>query len=183
MSFQDKRDKEPRLNRAIRFSPVRVIDEDGSQLGVIETSVALKIAQDKELDLVEVSPNTRPPVCKIMDYGKYKFDKKKKEKEAKKNQKQVEIKEVKFRPQTGEHDLEVKIGHIKRFIEEDKKVKVTIMFRGRQMIHQQIGFELLQKIASALDGLAKVESRPVLERRDLFMLLAPEKKKQQPLAS
>lgn len=180
MSNQVKRERErePRMNKAIRISPIRVIDEDGSQLGVMPTYAALKLAEEKALDLVEVQANSRPPVCKIMDYGKHKFEKKKKEKEAKKNQKVVEIKEMKFRPKTDKNDFEVKLSHIKRFLEEDKKVRVTVMFRGREMIHQQIGLSILEKVADEVADIAKVEDKPTLERRDLSMMLAPLKKKQ-----
>jgi translation initiation factor IF-3 len=152
---------------------VRVIDVDGAQLGVLPTEVALRQAYDKGLDLVEVSPMTRPPVCKIMDYGKFKYQQKKKDHEARKHQTVIEIKEIKFRPKTEDHDIGYKVAHIKEFIEEGNKVKVTLMFRGREMSHQELGFQVMQKILGLTAEYAKVEAAPKVEGRNMFAILAP----------
>lgn len=171
-------DRGPRKNRQIKISPVRVIDDEGNQLGVIPTSEALRLAEDQGKDLVEVQPNTRPPVCKIIDFGKWKYDQKKKQNEAKKKQKKVELKEVKFRPKTDTHDFEVKTGRIEKFLGEGNRVKVTIMFRGREMIHTDLGFDIMQRVVDTLDGQANIDSQPKMEGRNMHMILSPNKKKQ-----
>jgi translation initiation factor IF-3 len=168
-----KKDNKTNINRMIRAREVRVIDPDGNQLGVISIAKALATAADFGLDLVEVSPNAEPPVCKIMDYGRYKYELTKRQQEAKKKQSTFQIKEIKVRPKTGEHDLQVKIGHIKRFLEKKDKVKVTVMFRGREITLSQLGRELLDKIAADTQDFALVEQYPKFEGRTIVMILSP----------
>ena len=150
-----------------------MIDPDGNQVGVLPTYKALATAGDFGLDLVEISPNANPPVCKIMDYGRYKYEQTKKKQEAKKKQASFQIKEIKVRPKTGEHDLLVKIGHIKKFIEKKDKVKVTVIFRGREITLSEKGREVLQRIAEETEEIAAVEQMPKFEGRTLVMILAP----------
>jgi len=152
---------------------VRVIDPDGNQVGIIPTYKALATAGDFGLDLVEISPNADPPVCKIMDYGRYKYEQTKKKQEAKKKQSTFQVKEIKIRPKTGEHDLEIKIGHIKKFIGKKDKVKVTVMFRGREIALSELGKDLLKKIAEETDDIAVVEQYPKFEGRTMMMILSP----------
>ena len=152
---------------------MRVIDPEGNQLGVIPLSQALASAESFGLDLVEVSPTAKPPVCKIMDYGRYKYEMTKKQNEAKKKQSTFQVKEIKVRPKTGDHDLQVKIGHIRRFLEKRDKVKVTVMFRGREITLTDIGLELLRKIAEETQEEAIVEQHPKIEGRTMMMILAP----------
>ncbi len=161
------------INQRIKAREVRVIDPDGNQVGVVPTDKALASAADFGLDLVEVSPNATPPVCKIMDYGRYKYEQTKKQQEAKKKQSTFQIKEIKVRPKTGEHDLQVKIGHIKRFLEKKDKVKVTVIFKGREITLSARGKELLKQIAEETDPLAIVEQYPKFEGRTMIMILAP----------
>ncbi|WP_373499987.1 translation initiation factor IF-3 [Desulfococcus sp.] len=161
------------MNRQIRAKEVRVIDPDGNQIGIIPTNKALATANEFGLDLVEVSPNATPPVCKIMDYGRYKYEQTKKQQEAKKKQSSFQVKEIKVRPKTGDHDLNVKLGHIRKFIERKDKVKVTVMFRGREITLSEQGRELLQKIAEELVELATVEQYPKFEGRTMVMILSP----------
>lgn len=150
-----------------------MIDPDGNQVGVIPTYKALAIAGDFGLDLVEVSPNANPPVCKIMDYGRYKYQLTKKLQEAKKKQSSFQVKEIKIRPKTGEHDLQTKIGHIKKFIGKKDKVKVTVIFRGREIMLSQRGRDLLEQIAEETDDIAFVEQHPKFEGRSMMMILSP----------
>jgi len=152
---------------------VRVIDPDGNQVGIIPTRQALETAAEFGLDLVEVSPNANPPVCKIMDYGRYRYEQTKKKQEAKKKQSTFQVKEIKVRPKTGEHDLQTKIGHIKKFIERKDKVKVTVIFRGREITLSKLGMDLLEKIAEQTDEITTVEQYPKFEGRSLVMILAP----------
>jgi len=152
---------------------VRVIDPDGNQIGIVPTHKALATANDFGLDLVEVSPNASPPVCKIMDYGRYKYEQTKKLQEAKKKQSTFQVKEIKVRPKTGEHDLNVKLGHIRKFIERKDKVKVTVMFRGREITLSDQGRDLLKRIADELEELAIVEQYPKFEGRTMVMILSP----------
>ncbi len=149
---------------------------DGSQLGIFATPDALRIADDQDLDLVEVAPNSDPPVCRIMDYGKYKYELAMKAKKAKKHQTVVNIKEIKFRPKIDKHDYETKKRHVVRFLDAGAKVKVTIMFRGREMMHAERGLAILERLAGELEELAFIESQPKLEGRNMFMLIAPFKK-------
>lgn len=161
------------INQEIRARQVRLIDPDGKQLGVIPTEQALAKAQEFGLDLVEVSPNADPPVCKIMDYGRYRYEQTKKKHEAKKKQSAFKLKEIKVRPKTGEHDLQVKVGHIKEFLAKRDKVKVTVMFRGREIALSQMGMALLEKISLQIQDVAVVEQSPKFDNRTLFMILAP----------
>ena len=161
------------INNNIRAREVRVIDPDGNQVGIIPTYKALATAGDFGLDLVEISPNANPPVCKIMDYGRYKYEQTKKKQEAKKKQSTFQVKEIKIRPKTGEHDLKIKIGHIKKFIGKKDKVKVTVMFRGREISLSELGRNLLEKIAKETDDIAVVEQYPKFEGRTMMMILSP----------
>ena len=172
---RDDRANEPRVNRRIRVREVRVIAEDGSQLGIIATDDALRRAEEKGLDLVEVQPMSRPPVCKIMDYGKFKYEQKRKASELKKKQTVVEVKEVKFRPKTGQHDFDTKVRHLREFIEEGNKARVTIMFRGREIVHPEIGQDILKKVAEAISDIGQVELGARMEGKQMFMIVAPGK--------
>jgi translation initiation factor IF-3 len=163
-----------RVNREIRAPEVRVIDEEGGMLGVFSPMEALRMAEERGLDLIEIAPTAKPPTCKIMDYGKYKYELKKKEHQARKNQTVITIKEVQLRPRTDQHDLDVKMRHARRFLEEGDKVKVNLRFYGREMAHQELGFQLLQKVVKSLDDIAMVEVPPKMEGRQLFVLLAPD---------
>lgn len=165
------------MGRRIRVPEVRLIDADGGQLGVFATYEALRKAEDAGLDLVEISPMAKPPVCKIMDYGKYKYEQQKKKHEQKRHQIVVKIKEIKMRPATDEHDFQTKLKHIKRFLEDGDKVKITIRFRGREMAHVEIGQNMMKRVIEELRGLGEVESFPKMEARQLFMMLGPAKKK------
>ncbi len=163
----------PRVNEEIRVPQVRLIDQDGEMLGVMSARDALMRAYDAGLDLLEISPNAVPPVCKIMDYGKYKYEQQKKANEARKKQKTVEIKEVKVRPNIDDHDYDVKMRAMKSFIGEGDKVKVTLRFRGREMAHQDLGIKVLERIRQELGETIKVEQMPRLENRQMIMVLAP----------
>ncbi len=149
-----------------------MIDPDGEQIGVLPTYKALATAGDFGLDLVEISPNANPPVCKIMDYGRYKYEQTKKKQEAKKKQTTFQVKEIKVRPKTGEHDLQTKLGHIRKFIEKKDKVKVTVIFRGREITLSSLGRDVLQRMATELEDIAVVEQYPKFEGRTMFMILA-----------
>jgi translation initiation factor IF-3 len=163
------------VNRQIRISPVRVIASDGAQLGIMPIEEALANAENDGLDLVEVAPNARPPVVRIMDYGKFKYEEARKAREAKKKQTHITIKEVKFRPGIEPHDFDFKIRHARRFLEEGNKVKVTMMFRGRQIAHPELGREVLVRVAETLEDLGKVEQVPAMEGRTMTMVVAPKK--------
>jgi len=163
----------PRTNEEIRVREVHLIDKDGSNRGNVTISEALAIAQEAGLDLVEISPNATPPVCKLLDFGKYKFQEQKKQAEARKKQKVVEVKEVKFRPMIDDHDYEVKMRSMQRFFEEGDKVKVTLRFRGREMAHQEIGIRVLERIKNEMDTTSKVEQMPRMENRQMVMVLTP----------
>ena len=164
-----------RINDRIRVPQVRLIDETGAQLGVMDTNEALRIAQGKELDLVEVAPEAKPPVCRILDYSKYKYEQAQKAKQARKHQQQINVREIKLRPKIAEHDYATKVGHIERFLRAKDKVKITIMFRGREVTHPERGVALLDRVAEQLEELAIVEQRPNLEGRNMTMLLGPSK--------
>lgn len=161
------------INKNIRARQVRLIEPDGTQVGVVPTTQALETAAEFGLDLVEVSPNADPPVCKIMDYGRYRYEQTKKKQEAKKKQSSFQIKEIKVRPKTGEHDLQTKIGHIRKFIDKKDKVKVTVIFRGREITLSERGREILKYIAEETEEIAAVEQMPKFEGRTLMMILAP----------
>jgi translation initiation factor IF-3 len=163
----------PRVNEEIRVREVQLIDQAGHNHGTVDIQTALARATEAGLDLVEISPNTSPPVCKILDYGKYKYQAQKKAAEARKKQKVVEVKEIKFRPMIDDHDYEVKMRSIRRFFEEGDKVKVTLRFRGREMAHQELGAKLLDRVRDDTSGLAKVEQEPKFEGRQMIMVLAP----------
>lgn len=163
----------PRINREIRAREVQLIDADGQNKGVVEIIDAQKTADEAGLDLVEIVPGATPPVCKILDYGKFRFLEQKKAAEARKKQKIVEIKEIKLRPGIDDHDYDVKMKAARRFFEEGDKVKVTLRFRGREMAHQDIGFRLLERVKSETAGIAKVEAEPSMEGRQMIMVLAP----------
>ncbi len=154
---------------------VRLIGAEGEQLGVVEINEALKRAQDADLDLVEVAPNSKPPVTRLLDYSKYKYEQEQKQKQARKHQQQVNIREIKLRPKIANHDYETKKGHVERFLRHQDKVKITIMFRGREQAHPERGRALLQRLYEDLDGLAVIESQPLQEGRNMSMLLAPGK--------
>jgi translation initiation factor IF-3 len=162
-----------RVNRQIRISPVRVITPDGEQAGIIPIEQAMSMAEEMGMDLVEVAPMARPPVCRIMDYGKYKYEEQRQAREARKRQHHVQIKEVKMRPGIEDHDFEFKTRHARRFLEEGNKVKLTMMFRGRQMAHPEFGRQVLDRVSSMLQDVSKVEQHPQLEGRSMVMVLAP----------
>ena len=161
------------MNEKIRGPEVRVIGHDGQQLGIIPIRKALELAALEHLDLVEVAPNADPPVCKIMDYGKFKYQQNKRSQEAKKKQTVIQVKEVKIRPKTDEHDLQVKIRHIKRFLTQKDKAKVTILFRGREIAYSDQGFKVLERIKEELKEEIVIEQHPKMEGRNLIMLVAP----------
>ncbi len=165
--------KDVRINREIRAREVRVIDPDGKQLGVLPLYEALRTASSLELDLVEVSPKAEPPVCRIMDYGKFKYQQRKKDQEAKKRQAIIHMKEVKMRPKTEAHDFQFKVRNIERFLKEGNKIKVTMVFRGREMAHTDIGKNLLIRVVDAIKEWGKVEQDPRFEGRNCVMLLTP----------
>jgi translation initiation factor IF-3 len=164
-----------RINERIRVPEIRLIDETGAQVGIMKTSEALKIAQDRDLDLVEVAPEAKPPVCRILDYSKYKYEQAQKQKAARKHQTQINVREIKFRPKIAQHDYDTKKGHVIRFLNGRDKVKVTIMFRGREMAHPERGEQLLNRLADELGELAVVEQRPQQDGRNMVMMLAPSK--------
>jgi translation initiation factor IF-3 len=163
----------PRVNEDIRAARVLLIDEAGEKQGEMPTQAALEAAQEAGLDLVEVAPNAEPPVCKIMDYGKFRFEEQKKKAAARKTAKQIELKEIKVRPNIDDHDYDVKIKAMTRFFEEGDKVKVTLRFRGRELAHTHLGMELLERLRSQFDGPAKVEQEPRFEGRQVVMVMAP----------
>jgi len=161
------------VNRRIRVPQVRVIGADGQQLGVLDTSEALRIAEEGGLDLVEVSPKAMPPVCKIMDYGKFKYEDSKKRKDAKKHQSTVTYKEIKFRPKTDVHDLQFKVDHIRRFLLEGNKARLVVIFRGREIVHPETGQAMLKKVVDLTQDIAMVEQPPMMEGRRMLMIIAP----------
>ena len=170
-----------RINEAIRVPRVRLVDSDGSQVGIKTRDEALDYAHSKDLDLVEVAPNADPPVCRIMDYGKYRYEQEQKAKTARKHQSQINVKEIKLRPKIGIHDYETKKGHVVRFLNQKAKVKVTIMFRGREQTHPERGRDLLMRLAEDVKELGHIESPPLQDGRNMVMVLAPTKAAQQPV--
>ena len=164
-------------NEEIRDKEVRLISESGEQLGIMSSQEALRMAEEQGLDLVKISPNAVPPVCKLMDYGKFRYQEQKKAQEAKAKQKVVQIKEVKFRPATDENDFQTKLRSLKRFLEDGDKAKITLRFRGREMAHQQFGTQLMDRVREELVDIAQVEHAPKLEGRQMLMFLAPAKDK------
>ena len=169
--------KDLQINEEIRDKELRVISNDGEQLGIMSASEALRLAEERDLDLVKISPQAKPPVCKIMDYGKYRFDMAKREKEARKNQRVVDIKEVRLSVNIDTHDFDTKVGHAKRFIAGGDKVKVSIRFRGREMAHTNLGIEIMERFAQACADTAAVEKAAKLEGRQMLMFLAPKPNK------
>ena len=172
-TFQSSKRQGPAINNKISAKSVRVISEKGEMLGVLDLQKALSLAFDQGLDLVEVSPNASPPVCKIIDYGKYKYQIQKKQAEAKKKQKTFEVKEVKLRPGIEDHDYDVKLKSIHRFLNGGDKVKITLRFKGREMAYQQRGMEILKKLESTIEPVAKIEQVPTLEGKHMIMVVAP----------
>ncbi|WP_342071749.1 translation initiation factor IF-3 [Yoonia algicola] len=168
-----QRDTGPRINDRIRSDEIRLIGADGENVGVVTPARAMEMADEAGLDLVEISPNANPPVCKIMDYGKFKYETQKKEAEARKKQKIIEIKEVKFRPNTDINDYEVKMRNVFKFLENGDKVKITLRFRGREMAHQELGRQLLERVAEDTKETGKVENFPKMEGRQMVMLIGP----------
>jgi translation initiation factor IF-3 len=164
-----------RINDRIRVPEVRLIGEDGNQIGVLKTPDALKYAEERDLDLVEVAPDARPPVCRVLDYSKYKYEQAQKQKAARKHQQQITIREIKFRPKIAQNDYDTKKGHVERFLKGKDKVKVTIMFRGREQAHPERGTALLQKLAGELSEFAVVEQTPLQDGRNMTMMLGPSK--------
>jgi translation initiation factor IF-3 len=169
-------ERQDRRNEEINVPRVRVIDAEGGQVGIMLTRDAIAKAVESGLDLVEVSPTAEPPVCKIMDYGKYIYQKDKQQQAAKKKQKQIQVKEVKFRPTTDEGDYQTKVKHLKEFLEEGDKVKITIRYKGREMAHQELGFELIERLKKELEELALIEQYPKLEGRQAVMVMGPRKR-------
>lgn len=163
----------PRINKEIRAKEVRLINYNGENLGVVSVQEALKIAQDVGLDLIEISPQVNPPVCKVLDYGKYKYEMQKKKNEAKKNQKVVSIKELKLRPMIEAHDYEVKLKQAKKFLSQGDKVKFTMRYKGREMSANDMGKEILNKLIEDLEGLCKVDAAPKAEGKQVFMIVSP----------
>jgi translation initiation factor IF-3 len=161
------------VNRAIRAPEIRLIGADGDNVGVVHPAKGMQLAEEAGLDLVEISPNATPPVCKIMDFGKFKYEQQKRESEARKKQKIIEVKEVKFRPNTDTHDYEVKMRNVVKFLEKGDKVKVTLRFRGREMAHTNLGRELLERVAGDITEIGKVENMPKLEGRQMVMMIGP----------
>ena len=168
-------EKKSRVNEDIDSPEVRLIDEEGGQLGVVSGTEARRLAEERGYDLVEIAPNAEPPVCRLMDYGKFLFQQNKKRSEAKKKQQNITVKEVKFRPGTEEGDYQTKLRNLRRFLDHGDKTKVTMWFRGREMRHQELGLKLLQRVEADLDEMAKVEQMPKLEGRRMSMVLTPRK--------
>ena len=164
-----------RINERIRVPEVRVIDDEGNQVGVMKTPEALKFAQERDLDLVEVAPEAKPPVCRVLDYSKYKYEQAQKVKQARKHQQQITVREIKFRPKIAEHDYDTKKHHVERFLRHKDKVKITIMFRGREVTHPERGVMILDRLAEELAELGVVEQRPTQDGRNMTMMLAPSK--------
>jgi translation initiation factor IF-3 len=178
----ERREPQTRINEAIRVREVQLIGESGENKGVVPIAEAQRYAEEQRLDLVEISPQARPPVCRVMDYSKWKYEQNIKEKEARRNRSQIIIKEIKFRPKIGKADYETKKNHVRRFLEADDKVKVTIMFRGREVVHNDLGRKILERVAEDCKDLAVVETRPNLEGRNMTMMLGPLRKPDPPKA-
>jgi translation initiation factor IF-3 len=169
---------ETRINERIRVPQVRLVGEDGNQIGIVDTAQALRYAQERDLDLVEVAPEARPPVCRVLDYSKYKYEQEQKAKAARRHQKQVNVREIKLRPKIATNDYETKKNHVVRFLNGDDRVKVTIMFRGREQSHPERGERLLMRLAEDVADLGTIEQHPQQDGRNMTMLLAPQKKRQ-----
>ena len=171
--FNKKASDEPRVNNEITSAQIRLIDADGNMLGVVAAKEGVRQAEAAGLDLVEISPNAEPPVCKIMDYGKFKYEAQKKAHEARKKQKVISIKEIKVRPTTDKHDLEIKLKQLNRFLDEGDKVKVSMRFKGREIAHNELGYKVMESIKAQLTENAKIETDPRMEGRQMFMMIAP----------
>ncbi|MCM0036142.1 MAG: translation initiation factor IF-3 [Burkholderiaceae bacterium] len=169
-------EKPHRINSEIRVPEVRLLGIEGEQLGIVKTFDAIRMAEESDIDLVEIAPNADPPVCRLMDYGKFKYQEQKRLAEARAKQKIIQVKEVKFRPATDEGDYQVKLRNLKRFLEEGDKAKVTLRFRGREMAHQELGMRVLERVRDDLTDMAVVEAMPKLEGRQMVMVLSPRKK-------
>lgn len=166
------KDGQLRINDQIRISPIRLIDGEGNQLGVVELDDAMQKAEAAGLDLVEVAPSAKPPVCRIMDFGKYRYELAKKEKDQKKKQHVIQKKEIRLRPKTEEHDLLHKIRHARKFLEEGNRLKITVMFRGRELVYKEFGYKLLERVQDELSDIAKIDKGPVEEGRNIILFLA-----------
>jgi translation initiation factor IF-3 len=173
-------DQQRRLNADIKVPRVRLVDADGTQVGVVPLAQALRRARELDLDLVEVAPQADPPVCRIMDWGKAKYEQEQKQKEARKRQSQISVKEIKMRPKISDNDYRTKSGHVRRFLNDGAKVRASIMFRGREMTHTELGLRLLDRLADDMSELATVEASPKVDGRNMVMVLAPIKQKQRP---
>jgi translation initiation factor IF-3 len=163
------------INQAIRAREVRVVGAESEQLGILPLSEALALAESQHLDLVEVSPTAVPPVCRIMDYGKFKYQQSKRQQEARKKQVQIQLKEIKLRPKTDDHDILFKIKHARRFLEEGNKAKITVVFRGREITHNELGLQALERFTAELEDICTVEVRPKMEGRNMYIIVAPKK--------
>ncbi len=167
--------REHRLNNEIRVREVRLIDETGKQLGIYPTREALRVAMERGLDLVEVSPNARPPVCRLIDYSKFMYERSRREREARRTQKQTEIKEIQVRPKTAEHDVKFKMSRARKFLQEGNKIRVRVRFRGREITHSDLAVDLMDRVAAELSDVAAVEQAPRMEGRSMIMMLTPSK--------
>lgn len=178
MAYQDNRNnnKGQRINEMIRVREVRLIDDEGNQKGIVSTLEALKLAKEKDLDLVEVSPNANPPVCKILDYGKYRFEQEKKLRESKKNQKVLKLKEIRMQPKIGPGDLDTKAKHVQEFLDEGDKVKVTIRFRGRELAHTELGYDVLNEVLKRLTSAYVMEKQPAMDGKTMSMTISAKAK-------
>lgn len=176
MAYNNNNNKGQRVNEQIRVREVRLIDDEGNQKGIVPTLEALKLAKDKDLDLVEVSPNANPPVCKILDYGKYRFEQEKKLRDAKKNQKVLKLKEIRMQPKIGSGDLDTKAKHVQEFLNQGDKVKVTIRFRGRELAHTELGYDVLQEVLKRLTSAYVIEKQPAMDGKFMSMTLAAKAK-------
>lgn len=176
MAYNNNNNKGQRVNEQIRVREVRLIDDEGNQKGIVPTLEALKLAKDKDLDLVEVFPNANPPVCKILDYGKYRFEQEKKLRDAKKNQKVLKLKEIRMQPKIGSGDLDTKAKHVQEFLNQGDKVKVTIRFRGRELAHTELGYDVLQEVLKRLTSAYVIEKQPAMDGKFMSMTLAAKAK-------
>lgn len=176
MAYNNNNNKGQRINDMIRVREVRLIDDEGDQKGIVPTLEALKMAKEKDLDLVEVSPNANPPVCKILDFGKYRFEQEKKLRESKKNQKVLKLKEIRMQPKIGSGDLDTKAKHVQEFLDEGSKVKVTIRFRGRELAHTELGYDVLQEVLKRLTSAYVVEKAPAMDGKTMSMTISAKAK-------
>ena len=176
MAYNNNNNKGQRINDMIRVREARLIDDEGNQKGIVPTLEALKMAKEKDLDLVEVSPNANPPVCKILDFGKYRFEQEKKLRESKKNQKVLKLKEIRMQPKIGSGDLDTKAKHVQEFLDEGSKVKVTIRFRGRELAHTELGYDVLQEVLKRLTSAYVVEKAPAMDGKTMSMTISAKAK-------